>query len=186
MSLEDVPEECEYVIGWVVEVKDFGATLNLIEFSEQKAFIHISEVASGWVKYIRDFIREGQMVVAKVTKVKKGSKVVDASVRQRPHLKIITGAKVSSLLFDDLENQQKRKKLTRTIFAITVQVTFYHRNTYVLVLKYVDAINLNFKMANFVGKCDWNAKPVFQLFHLSEGHKISNWIYLTKTSLIIC
>ncbi len=82
MSLEDVPEEGEYVIGRVVEVKDFGATLNLIEFSEQKAFIHISEVASGWVKYIRDFIREGQMVVAKVTKVKEGSKTVDASVRQ--------------------------------------------------------------------------------------------------------
>ena len=82
MSPEDVPEEGEYVIGRVVEVKDFGATLNLIEFSEQKAFIHISEVASGWVKYIRDFIREGQMVVAKVTKVKEGSKTVDASVRQ--------------------------------------------------------------------------------------------------------
>ena len=32
---------------------------------------------------------------------------LDASVRQRPNLKIITGAKVSSLLFDDLENQQK-------------------------------------------------------------------------------
>ena len=32
---------------------------------------------------------------------------LDESVRQRPNLKIITGAKVSSLLFDDLENQQK-------------------------------------------------------------------------------
>ncbi len=81
MSL-DVPEEGEYIIGRVLEVKDFGATLDLLEFSDQKAFVHISEVASGWVKYIRDFIREGQMVVAKVTKVKKGSKIIDASVRQ--------------------------------------------------------------------------------------------------------
>ena len=32
---------------------------------------------------------------------------LDESVRQRPNLKIVTGAKVSSLLFDDLENQQK-------------------------------------------------------------------------------
>ena len=81
MSL-DIPEEGEYIIGRVLEVKDFGATLDLLEFPEQKAFVHISEVASGWVKYIRDFIREGQMVVAKVTKVKKGSKILDASVRQ--------------------------------------------------------------------------------------------------------
>ena len=82
MSPQDTPEEGEYVIGRVIEVKDFGATLNLLEFSERKAFVHISEVASGWVKYIRDFIREGQMVVAKVTKVKEGSKIIDASVRQ--------------------------------------------------------------------------------------------------------
>ena len=82
MSSLDVPEEGEYIIGRVVEVKDFGANLTLLEFPGQRAFVHISEVASGWVKYIRDFIREGQMVVAKVTKVKKGSSIVDASVRQ--------------------------------------------------------------------------------------------------------
>ena len=82
MSPSDVPEEGEYIIGRVVEVKDFGANIDLLEFSEHRAFVHISEVASGWVKYIRDFIREGQMVVARVTKVKKGSNIGDASVRQ--------------------------------------------------------------------------------------------------------
>ena len=68
MSPLDVPEDGDYIIGRVIEVKDFGATLDLLEYTDQKAFVHISEVASGWVKYIRDFIREGQMVVAKVTK----------------------------------------------------------------------------------------------------------------------
>jgi 5-(hydroxymethyl)furfural/furfural oxidase len=32
---------------------------------------------------------------------------LDSSVRQRPNLKIVTGSKVSSLLFDDAENKQK-------------------------------------------------------------------------------
>jgi len=82
VSPSDVPEEGEYIIGRVVEVKDFGANIDLLEFPEHRAFVHISEVASGWVKYIRDFIREGQMIVARVTKVKKGSNIVDASVRQ--------------------------------------------------------------------------------------------------------
>ena len=108
MSLEDVPEEGEYVIGRVVEVKDFGATLNLIEFSEQKAFIHISEVASGWVKYIRDFIREGQMVVAKVTKVKEGSKTVDASVRQ------VSGHRKQEKI-KDWKNEQRANKLLELV-----------------------------------------------------------------------
>jgi len=82
VSSLEIPEEGDYVIGRVVEVKDFGANLELLEYPGQKAFVHISEVASGWVKYIRDFVREGQMIVAKVTKVKKGSKIIDASVRQ--------------------------------------------------------------------------------------------------------
>ena len=49
MSPSDVPEEGEYIIGRVVEVKDFGANIDLLEFPEHRAFVHISEVASGWV-----------------------------------------------------------------------------------------------------------------------------------------
>ena len=108
MSPEDVPEEGEYVIGRVIEVKDFGATLNLIEFSERKAFVHISEVASGWVKYIRDFIREGQMVVAKITKVKVGSKVSDASVRQ------VSGHRKQEKI-RDWKNEQRASKLLELV-----------------------------------------------------------------------
>jgi len=108
VSPEDVPEEGEYVIGRVIEVKDFGATLNLIEFSERKAFVHISEVASGWVKYIRDFIREGQMVVAKITKVKEGSKVSDASVRQ------VSGHRKQEKI-RDWKNEQRASKLLEVV-----------------------------------------------------------------------
>jgi len=108
VSPEDIPEDGEYVIGRVVEVKDFGATLNLLEFSEKKAFVHISEVASGWVKYIRDFIREGQMVVAKVTKVKEGSKVIDASVRQ------VSGHRKQEKI-RDWKNEQRASKLLELV-----------------------------------------------------------------------
>ena len=108
MSPQDAPEEGEYVIGRVIEVKDFGATLNLIEFSERKAFVHISEVASGWVKYIRDFIREGQMVVAKVTKVKDTSKIVDASVRQ------VSGHRKKEKI-RDWKNEQRASKLLELV-----------------------------------------------------------------------
>ena len=108
MSPEGVPEEGEYVIGRVIEVKDFGATLNLIEFSERKAFVHISEVASGWVKYIRDFIREGQMVVAKITKVKESSKVSDASVRQ------VSGHRKQEKI-RDWKNEQRASKLLELV-----------------------------------------------------------------------
>lgn len=108
MSPQGSPEEGEYVIGRVVEVKDFGATLNLLEFPEKKAFVHISEVASGWVKYIRDFIREGQMVVAKITRVKKGSKTSDASVRQ------VSGHRKQEKI-RDWKNEQRASKLLELV-----------------------------------------------------------------------
>ena len=108
MSPQGIPDEGEYVIGRVVEVKDFGATLNLLEFPEKKAFVHISEVASGWVKYIRDFIREGQMVVAKITRVKEGSKTSDASVRQ------VSGHRKQEKI-RDWKNEQRASKLLELV-----------------------------------------------------------------------
>ena len=108
MSPSDAPGDGEYIIGRVVEVKDFGANLDLLEFPEHRAFVHISEVASGWVKYIRDFIREGQMVVAKVTKVKKGSNIVDASVRQ------VSGHKKQERI-RAWKNEQKASKLLELV-----------------------------------------------------------------------
>ncbi len=108
MSSSDAPLEGEYIIGRVVGVKDFGANLALLEFPEHRAFVHISEVASGWVKYIRDFIREGQMVVAKVTKIKKGSNIVDASVRQ------VSGHKKQERI-RAWKNEQKASKLLELV-----------------------------------------------------------------------
>ncbi len=108
MSPLDVPEDGDYIIGRVIEVKDFGATLDLLEYDGQKAFVHISEVASGWVKYIRDFIREGQMVVAKVTKVKKGSKIIDASVRQ------VSGHRKKEKI-REWKNEQRASKLLELV-----------------------------------------------------------------------
>ncbi|MEC8948750.1 MAG: S1 RNA-binding domain-containing protein, partial [Candidatus Thermoplasmatota archaeon] len=53
MSPAELPEEGEFVIGRVSEVRNHGADVELLEYPGQKGFVHISEVASGWVKYIR-------------------------------------------------------------------------------------------------------------------------------------
>ena len=77
-------EQGDFLIARVAEVKNYGAVLNLIEYEGEQGFVHISEVTSGWIKYIRDFIREGQMVVCKVLKSKAEAKrgMIDLSIRQ--------------------------------------------------------------------------------------------------------
>ena len=108
MSPAGLPEEGEFVIGRVSEVRNHGANVELLEYPGQKGFVHISEVASGWVKYIRDFIREGQMVVAKVTRVKRKRHIVDMSVRQ------VSGHRKQARI-REWKNEQRATKLIELV-----------------------------------------------------------------------
>jgi len=76
------PSEGELVIGHVQTVKDFGAFIQLEEYKDKVGFIHISEISSGWVKRIRDHIREGQKRVCKVLRVDRGQEHIDLSLKQ--------------------------------------------------------------------------------------------------------
>ena len=55
---EEFPEEGELIIGTVQTVKNYGAFVILDEYENKEGFIHITEVATGWIKYIRDYVRE--------------------------------------------------------------------------------------------------------------------------------
>ncbi|TLZ58750.1 MAG: translation initiation factor IF-2 subunit alpha [Methanobacteriota archaeon] len=77
----DWPDEGELVVCTVTNVKNFGAFVTLDEYEAKEGFIHIAEVSSGWIKYIRDYVREGQKVVCKVLKVDKDKGHIDLSLK---------------------------------------------------------------------------------------------------------
>ncbi len=81
VRLHEFPMEDELVIGTVKSVKGFGAFVTLDEYKGKEGFVHIAEVASGWVKYIRDYIREGQKVVCKVQRVNPSKGHIDLSLK---------------------------------------------------------------------------------------------------------
>lgn len=76
------PEEGELVICSVQNVKNFGAYVTLDEYGGREGFVHIAEVATGWIKYIRDFIREGQKIVCKVLSVNEEKGQINLSLKQ--------------------------------------------------------------------------------------------------------
>jgi len=76
------PSDGELVIGHVKSVKDFGAFLELEEYDNKEGFIHISEISSGWVKRIKDYIREGEKRVCKVLNVDRSKGHIDLSLKQ--------------------------------------------------------------------------------------------------------
>ena len=77
----DWPEEGELVVCTVSNVKNFGAFVTLDEYENKEGFIHIAEVSSGWIKYIRDYVREGQKVVTKVLRVDQDKGHIDLSLK---------------------------------------------------------------------------------------------------------
>lgn len=76
------PEEGDLAVATVRSIRNFGAVVSLDEYADREAFIHLSEVAPGWVKYIRDHIREGQKIVARVLRVDTTKNQVDLSLKR--------------------------------------------------------------------------------------------------------
>ncbi len=75
------PEPGDLVLTSVQRITDYGAYVTLDEYGKE-GLLHVSEVSSGWVRNIRDFVREGQKVVLKVLRVNTEKGHVDLSLRR--------------------------------------------------------------------------------------------------------
>lgn len=81
VRISEYPEEGELVVCTVQNVKNFGAFVTLDEYDNKEGFIHVRDVATGWIKYIRDYVREGQKVVCKVLGVDPSKGHIDLSLK---------------------------------------------------------------------------------------------------------
>ena len=88
--MSDYPDPNELVVCRLKSIKNYGAFVDLMEY-EKEGFVHVSNIASGWVKNIRSHVSEGQIRVAQVVRVDMQKDLIDLSLR-----------KVS-------DNQEKRK-----------------------------------------------------------------------------
>jgi translation initiation factor 2 subunit 1 len=79
---KDFPDVGELVVCTVKKVQNFGAFVGLDEYPGREGFIHIAEVATGWIKRIRDHVRENQKVVCKVMHVDKAKGHIDLSLKR--------------------------------------------------------------------------------------------------------
>ncbi len=78
---DEWPEVGELVISTVNEITEYGAYVTLDEYGKD-GFLHISEISSGWIRNIRDHIREGEKLVLKVLRVNPEKNQIDLSLRR--------------------------------------------------------------------------------------------------------
>ena len=79
--LEGGPSEGELVVVVVREVKQNGAYVDLDEYKGIGGFIFIGEIASGWIKNIRAFVRPGQRLICKVMRARKDKNSLELSLK---------------------------------------------------------------------------------------------------------
>jgi translation initiation factor 2 subunit 1 len=68
MKRKDSPREGELVVCRILKIYPNSAFAELVEY-ERRGMIHVSEVASRWVRNIREFVKENQYVVCRVIRV---------------------------------------------------------------------------------------------------------------------
>jgi translation initiation factor 2 subunit 1 len=79
---EEWPEVGEYVIVTVKEILPHGVYVTLDEFGGKQGYIHIGELSTTWVKNIRDFVRENQKTVTKVSRIDRLKGHIDLSLKR--------------------------------------------------------------------------------------------------------
>jgi translation initiation factor 2 subunit 1 len=82
MARDEWPDRGELVVCTVVALENFGAFVTLEEYGDKEGLIHIAQISSGWVKHLRDHVREGQKIVCKVLNVDERRGHIDLSLKE--------------------------------------------------------------------------------------------------------
>lgn len=77
-----MPDEGELVLATVNNISPHGVYVTLDEYGRLPAFLHISEITTGWVRDIERYAKPGQKIVLKVIRINKTRKEIDLSLRQ--------------------------------------------------------------------------------------------------------
>ena len=81
ISRKEYPEQKELVIGVVSEVFQEFAYVELPEYENKKAMLHISEASEKWIKSVKDVVKEGDVIVCRVINVNPTKGYIDVSLR---------------------------------------------------------------------------------------------------------
>lgn len=97
------PEESELVLCMVTNVQSHSVFVKIEDYGTS-GMIHISEVAPGRIRNIRDYVKEGKMVVCKVLRINKERGHIDLSLRR-----VTEGQRRNKI--NDIKQQQKAEKI---------------------------------------------------------------------------
>ena len=81
-EVQEMPEQGEIVLATVTKIMDHGAYVTLDEYDNLQGFLHVSEIAPGWIRSVNRFVKEGEKKVLLVKKVNPQRGDIDLSLKQ--------------------------------------------------------------------------------------------------------
>jgi translation initiation factor 2 subunit 1 len=114
-TVQNFPEVGEIVVATVTRIVDQGAYVALDEYNNVQGFLHVSEIATGWIRNVAKFLKVGEKKVLLVKRVDSRRSEIDLSLKQvssdqkkKKLLEIKRGEKEEALI----ENLKSRIKLS--------------------------------------------------------------------------
>lgn len=77
-----IPEVGDIVICTVKKIQFHSVFVELDEYQNKEAMLHISEVSPGRIRNIRDYVKEGKRIICKVLKIHSDRGHIDVSLRR--------------------------------------------------------------------------------------------------------
>jgi len=114
-EVQEMPEQGEIIIATITKIMDHGVYVTLDEYDDIQGFLHISEIAPGWIRSVNRFVRDGDKKVLLVKKINTQRGDIDLSLKQvskdqrKQKLKEVKKFEKGKTL---LQNVQEKGKLT--------------------------------------------------------------------------
>jgi translation initiation factor 2 subunit 1 len=118
------PEENEIVLCTVTKIQFHSVFVRLEEYERKSGLIHISEISPGRIRNLRDYVKEGKVIVCKVLRVNKERDLIDLSLRRvnenqrRSKINEVKQEQVAEKIIEFVADKQKldAKKLYLDVF----------------------------------------------------------------------
>ena len=101
-EVQELPEVGEIVIATVTKIMDQGAYVSLDEYNSISGFLHISEIATGWIRNVEKFVKVGEKKVLMVKRVNLARSEIDLSLKQ------VSGDQKKQKLLELKRNEKER------------------------------------------------------------------------------